>query len=61
MSAPELSELNELEATIASVDGQDGQVQVPMTVGWLKQVLKEVTAAREAQRALGRVFGDRST
>ena len=61
MNSPELIDLDDLKATIASVEGQDGQVQVPMTVGWLKQVLKEVEAAREAARNLGRVFGDRST
>lgn len=53
MSAPEPIDLAALQREAESTDGD----RTVVSRAWLKRVHEELTAAREAQAALGRVFG----
>ena len=57
MDLPEPIDLNDLQREAESTDGPTAVVER----AWLARVLEELKAAREAQRALGRVFGDPRT
>lgn len=57
MSPPEPIDLDDLKREAESDDGPCAVVER----AWLKRAHEELTAAREARKVLGRVFGDRST
>lgn len=53
VSSPEPIDLDALEREASSEDGD----RTVVSRSWLRRVHEELSAAREAQAALGRVFG----
>jgi hypothetical protein len=56
VSCPELIDLDALKCEAESTDGDRTIVER----AWLRRVWLELSAAREAEAALGRVFGRRA-